>query len=112
MPIAHTPLDLYRAGNATSARFDHVRLKDVVIGHVGTDIWVYAGTGGISTFERPLGLSGPWYRLPQGTPYDDAILSLTKTPHGGRWEWEPARNMLLTDYVAALARLNQEFIRV
>jgi hypothetical protein len=61
--------------------------------------------------ERPQGLSGPWHRLPQGTAYDDAVLCLTN-PYPGRWEWEPARNMLLADYCAALSILNQEFIRV
>lgn len=112
MATAYTPLDLFRADNATSARFDHVRAKDVGIQIINGEYWVHAGTGGISTFERPLGLSGPWYRLPQGTLYDDAILYLRKSLNSGRWEWEPARNMLLTDYAATLARLNQEFIRV
>ncbi len=112
MAMVGTPCDLYRAGNATSARFDHVRVKDVTIIITNGDHWVYAGSGGISTFERPLGLAGPWHRLPQGTLYDDAIFYLRKTPYSGRWEWEPAQNMLLSAYVSALARLNQEFIRV
>lgn len=111
MAAAHTPRDLYRAGTATSARFDRVRARDVLIGRSGAEDWVFAGTGGVSTSEQPIGLAGSWYRLPQGTPYDDAALRLTN-PHAGRWEWEPARHMPLADYRAALARLNQEFVRV
>lgn len=111
MTVVHTQLDLYRAGNATSARFDRVRPQDVVIWRTGTGDWVVARSGGVSTFDRPQGLSGPWYRLPRGAAYDDATFHLSN-PHPGRWKWEPARDMPLADYIAALAALNQTFVRM
>jgi hypothetical protein len=113
MAVAFTPCDLFRVGNASSARLDRIRPRDVAIVKAGADDIVIAGSGGISTLDRPtgLGLSGPWYRLPQGTAYDDSFLILSN-PHPGRWEWEPACDMPLTKYQAALADLNQEFVRV
>lgn len=111
MALAHTPLDLYRAGNTNGARIDNVRIRDVQMGRNGLVWIVFAGTGGVSLQEAPAGLAGPWYRLPARTAYDDALL-LLKSVGRGRWHLEPAHDMWLVSYKAALARLAPEFVRV
>lgn len=111
MAKAATPRDLFRAGNATSARFHILRPGEVAtFSHNGRD-WVQARSGGASTLEQPLALRGTWYLLPAGTAYDDAVFFLNND-YAGHWAWEPAQNLLLADYIAALAAINQEFIRV
>jgi hypothetical protein len=72
---------------------------------------VIARAGGASTLETPKGLGGTWYRLPQGTPYDDAVFYLWND-YPGHWAWEPAQDMLLSDYLAALSAINAEFVLV
>jgi hypothetical protein len=51
--MAATTLDLYRAGNKSGPRLDHIRP-----GEISTEIrngveYVLAGTGGASTLETP-----------------------------------------------------------
>ncbi len=59
----------------------------------------------------PLGLKGTWYRLPQGTPYDDAVL-FPWNDYGDHWSWEPAQDMPLTTYIDALRGLVAYFRRL
>jgi hypothetical protein len=72
---------------------------------------VVGRSGGASTKEMPIGLRGTWYQLPQGTTYDDAVFYV-HNDYDDHWSWEPARDMPLADFVAALTALNSEFIRV
>ncbi len=77
-------------------------------------IWPRLGAGSVGrriNAEQPLALRGTWYRLPAGTADDDAVFFLNND-YAGHWSWEPAQNLLLADYVAALAAINQDFIRV
>ena len=43
--------------------------------------------------------------------YDDAVFYV-HNDYDDHWSWEPARDMPLADFVAALTALNSEFIRV
>lgn len=45
-----TPVNLYRMGNAVSARMTNIREQDVVGFDRNRDLWVQASSGGISTF--------------------------------------------------------------
>lgn len=114
MAITATKVELFRAGTKNGGprfeRFPATNPGIVIQSRQGID-WVLAGAGGASTLEMPLGLGGTWYRLPQGVQYDDAILYVWNDAPG-HWSWEPAQDMLLADFTAALAALNPEFIRV
>jgi hypothetical protein len=72
---------------------------------VNGDVWVLAGTGGISTWETPQsGLRGTSWLIPAGTPYSDRLRLWSDEP--GHWLLEPARNMLLSDFKDDLAAIN------
>ena len=103
-----TPIDLYRRGNATSPRMDHVRPIDVASFTRNGVEWVAARSGGISTFasSTPPGRGRIW-RLPAGVFYPDELL--LDNDHGNHWSWEPAQDMELTRYRALLAAVGRNF---
>jgi hypothetical protein len=110
--MALTPIELFRAGNKTTPRFEHLKVGEVVVqSRSGVDWVLGSRVGGASTLATPIALKGTWYRLPQGTIYDSSIFDLWND-YPGHWSWEPAQDMLLDTYVAALAALNAEFILV
>jgi hypothetical protein len=95
-------------GNTTSARLDYVRPVDVQhFQNFGTT-WVRAGTGGISTFDRPGTRAGRWWVLRAG--YDYGNLLLVWNDHAHHWSWEPAQDMALATYQGLLAQANLAFI--
>ena len=112
--IRRTAVDLYRAGNATSARLDQVRTGIVLpVRHlINGQAWVDPGIGGLSTFAAPIPFlrAKHWWRLPAGSEYDDALL-MVWNDHGDHWSWEPVCSMLLSSYVAALAAVNAKFVK-
>ena len=108
MPL--TPLDLFRTGNAHGPRMDRVRPVDIQIAAVTGVDWVFAGTGGISTFATRGRLSGQWWKL--GAGFDYGSLLLVWNDHGGHWLWEPIRDMLLDDFRSALCATHVGFVRV
>ena len=105
--MAATRIDLYRIGNASGPRLDHVRERDIV--HVVRQgvTWVRAGTGGVSTFDTPGPLRGRWWVLSAG--YDYGPLLIVWNDHGSHWSWEPARDMPLTEYRTLLGAANGAF---
>jgi hypothetical protein len=113
-----TLLDLYRSGNASSSRLHNVRTQpgnsDVVISvdPVTGEQWVSAVTGeGVSTWAAPDPTwRGKAWRLPTGSVYPDNLRLWSDVP--GHWMWAPAYNMLLSDYVAALATVTPLFVPV
>jgi hypothetical protein len=104
-----TPVDLYRAGNATGPKMDHVRPNRdiVVIQQNGVD-WVNPLCGGISTRERMYWQFRCWWRIDKGTSFSDLLA--VRNDHGDHWNWEPAQGMSLADYVRLLVNLNGEFV--
>lgn len=102
-----TAVDLYRKGNATSARLDHVRPKDIYHFDVHSVQWVRAGTGGISTYDAPSPDQGRWWRLAAG--YDYGPLLMVWNDDGNHWSWEPLADMPLSDYRALLDLANRVF---
>jgi hypothetical protein len=110
MAIVQTTLDLYRAGDANGPKFDHFRAGEIVVQVRNGVDWVLGpNQGGASTKAAPGGLKRvTWYLLPRGTPYDDATFLLWND-YADHWSWEPARDMQLADYLAALKALVASF---
>jgi|KBSMisStandDraft_5_1062788.scaffolds.fasta_scaffold3738278_1 hypothetical protein len=107
-----TTLDLYRAGNASSAKLDILRPHEVDTFQRNGATWVRAHTGGSSTLESPdLLFGGKWWRLAAGSTYDDKLL-LVFRDQGNHWLWEPAQDMPRSDYISALQDVNGLFVRV
>lgn len=113
--MAVTAVDLFRSGNATSARLSHVRIKvadpDVDI-HTDAsgDVWVLANGKGVSTWDAvDPGWSGKPWKLPVGSPYSDQLVVWCDSP--GHWVWEPAQTMRLSDYQALLIAAEANFVR-
>lgn len=109
--MGNTTLDLFRVGNANSARLDQPRvgLDITVFGQGGVD-WVRGRSGGISTFDaRDNTISGRWWVLRSGTDYNDNLLYVWND-FGNHWSWEPAIDMPLTSYISALALVNAKFV--
>jgi hypothetical protein len=121
--MRQTPTDLYRFGR--QSKLDKVRAdpdpltrsKDAVsydrdAGNGVTDTWVRGLKRGVSCFSAPnnrlKGIRGKWWKLPQGTSYDDRTLYLY-SPDGSHWYWAPAEDMRLSDFEAHLAQLNPAF---
>jgi len=104
-----TPVDLYRRGNATSPRMDHVRSIDVTSFTRNGVEWVAARSGGISAFasSSPPGRGRIWH-LPAGGRYSDELV--LNNDHGAHWSWEPAQDMELTRYRALLAAVGRNFV--
>ncbi len=108
--MATTTTDLFRRGNAASARLTHVRLgKDIDVFQINGVDWVAAHSGGISTFSvQPPGAN--WWLLPVGYDYpDDLALA---NDHGDHYSWEPNVDMTLADYIALLASVQAAFQKV
>jgi hypothetical protein len=111
-----TTIDLYRSGNAGSARLDRVRVQpgnsdvDLFLDPATGEMWVLAANGeGVSTWDAvdPTWRGKPW-RLPMGSVYPDS-LRVWSNGVPGHWAWAPARTMLLSEYVAALATVTPLF---
>lgn len=106
-----TTIELFRAGNATSPRMDHVRSKDIgmFVDARGVD-WVSSGTGGISTFAAPGPSDSKWCRLDPG--YDYGRMLLVWNDHGQHWQWEPIHDMPLSTYRILLVQSHSSFRRI
>ena len=89
-----TALDLYRVGNASSARLNQPRhnVDVTVFSRAGVE-WVSAGSSGVSTFDsKDPTVTGIWWRLPAGSDYDDSLLYVWNDM-ANHWSWEPAKDM-------------------
>jgi len=107
--MAVTTVDLYRAGNATGPRMDHVRPnRDIIVAHQNGVDWVRPVTGGVSTRERTFWPHRGWWRLPKATPFSNLLTA--RNDHDDHWVWEPAQDMEFAEYVRLLAGLNREFV--
>lgn len=107
--MQETPVDLFRIGNSTSPRMDHVRPQDVSAYEENDQSWVLPNSGGISTFSSQ-GRGRNWWKLDQGTqiPSDLTLVN----DHGNHWAWEPSSIMPIEQYEAALRQVNEQFYKV
>jgi len=104
-----TPVALYRRGNTTSARLDHVRLGIDVLSFPRNRVeWVTGRSGGVSSYAtNPPPGNGRVWTLDAGTTYPDALYLYND--QDDHWSWEPAADMPLEDYRSALALVNRNF---
>jgi len=105
--------DLYRLGNRTGPRMNHVRQKEYdAIKDPVDSTYVLPGKGGISTFSTPppeeKALRITW-RYPSTTPEPKNII--VRNDHGNHYSWEPAARMTLVLYQQALLTTHRTFIR-
>jgi hypothetical protein len=104
-----TPNDIYRRGNQTSPRMDHVRVPADVTNFMQNGVeWVQGRSGGISTFSSatPQGTGRIWH-LPKGTTYSDELFLVND--QGDHWSWEPAHDMEMADFRGFLAAVGRNF---
>jgi hypothetical protein len=111
-----TPLDLFRSGNASSARLDNLRLysssPDVDVWPDPTgQSWITANGKGPSLWDAPdpSWRGKPW-RLPAGSSYSNELALWNDMP--GHWVFTPVRDMLLSVYATALRGVNLQFVKV
>lgn len=111
-----TPITLYRQGNATSPRMDHVRAnKDIAIFEDSGVTWVLANLsdgrspGGISTFTNP-GIGKNWWKLDVGCALPIELKLLND--HGNHWLWQPSQIMTIDSYQSALKMVGALFIKI
>ena len=108
-----TPVDLYRIGDSAGAHLDAVRPgEDIVVRSVGEIVWV-AGTpnGGASVRASIYRLKRPgnrWWRLPAASPFAASLV--IRNDNRDHWLIEPAEDMALTSYTAALRALDALFV--
>jgi hypothetical protein len=107
--LATTPVDLYRNGNGTGPRMDHVRTN--LINPHSYDM-VAPHTGGISSADRAISTWRSVWKLPAGTNIPMQLHLSNDDPSQGHWTWEPSFPIQLMDYVKALSMLNGSFTRV
>lgn len=103
-----TPVDLYRDGNTTNARMDHVRSKDAQTYFDSNGVeWVKANSGrGISTSDVPRPFGKQWF-LAAGHPVPPGLI--VRNDRRNHWQWEPAQDMPMVTYKTALASLHPFF---
>ena len=105
-----TTVDLFRSGNASSARMDNVRPVDVVTQTINGVVYVLPASGGISTFSSAAQINPVKWKLAAGYAYN-ANLVVTNNG-GGHYSWRPAVRMTMDDYKALLALVNNSFSRL
>jgi hypothetical protein len=111
-----TSVDLFRSGNATSARLDKVRTQgpgrdvDTRMG-MGGNLWVIANGKGISCSSAvdPTWRGQPW-KLLMGHTYSNLLIVWSDEP--GHWVWQPVQDMLLFEYVDALSSTLSKSARI
>jgi len=100
--------DLFRNGNATHPRFDHVRPgHDAHIFERSGVKWIRADGNGISAFTTYDQSRKNWWKLPKGTVIPPQI-KLVKDLRPGfehHFMFAPARDMLLAEYVMFLEKM-------
>jgi hypothetical protein len=104
-----TLVPLYRMGNASSPRMDHVRSQDVEVYENNGELWVVERSGGISTFSVQ-GLGKNWWLLAVGTEVPTELFLIND--YGNHWSWEPNCTMPIEDYKSALRRIGDNFCKV
>lgn len=96
-------------GNATSSRIDNIRSKDIETSEEDGDIWVVAGSGGISTFAVQ-GVGKNWWKLDKGTDIPNELRLVND--YSNHWLWEPSYTMRIEDYKTALRLVGEAFYKV
>lgn len=107
--------DLFRVGNETNPRLDHVREQDIVMTYHEGKTFVLPNTGGISTFNtiHPR-LRGTWWKCPAGASYPAELTIICDRDVAGirHYTIQPAYPMELKIFQAALRKFAEKFNKV
>ncbi len=108
-------LDLYRFGNSTSPRFDHVRPnRDAKIQNRAGIKYIIADGNGISAFSSvPQGKPNTW-KIRKGTALPQGVkLVIDKRPnHETHYMLAPERTMTLSEFHALMDKIRQYAIKI
>jgi hypothetical protein len=100
-----TPCILYRNGNSTSPRMDHVRCgHNINCFQQNNSQWVKAGTGGISTFSNH-DTKKHWWELPIGSVIPNGLRVTQDPVDHSHYFWEPENDMTLNGYQQLLLQV-------
>lgn len=108
---APCPVDLYRSGNASSPRLDNVRPQDLGTFQKNGRLWVEHESGGVSTFARNRWDKNTW-RLAKGMEVGAKLLVVQDKENPDHYFIEPAQDMPMDDYTAALRDLAARFVKI
>lgn len=101
--MPNTTVTLYRNGNSTSTRLDHVRPQDAVRFQNNGQTWVRGNQSGISSFDARAPISGKnWWTLPSGAPILHGLSLVNDNTPPGHWAWQPAQDMPENQFVTLL----------
>lgn len=105
-----TRLDLYRWGNASSAKLENIRPDEIGTFNRNGQTWVVHDSGGISTFSgSQAGKKNVW-RLPSGTSFSSRLHIVNDK--GDHWLIEPAVDMSMDEYLGLLRELQKRFEKI
>ncbi|GAA5213137.1 hypothetical protein ACFSJ3_00435 [Corallincola platygyrae] len=108
-------LDLYRYGNASSPRFDHVRpMKDAIIQNRNGIKYIVADGNGISAFSSVASGKKNTWKLPKGTPLPQGIkLVIDKRPgRENHYMLAPQVTMRLSEFHALMDSVREHAQRI
>ena len=107
--------DLFRVGNTTGPKLDHVRERDITIIYREGKNMVLPQTGGISAFNKihPR-MRGIWWKCPAGTSYPEELTIVCDSERSElrHYSIQPAYPMEFHEFRAVLRKFAEYFQRV
>lgn len=107
--------DLYRNGNSTHPRFDHLRPgHDAQIYDVSGIPWIRANGNGISAFTDYDKTKKNWWKIPKGLLLPPALRIVKDLRAGFETHFmiAPSHDMSLAEYMTAMDSLRPKCIKV
>jgi len=107
--------DLYRSGNSTSPRLDHLRPDhDAHVYEKNGVKWIRADGNGISTFTSHDPRKRNWWKIPKGTviPAKLKLVSDRRPGHEHHFMIAPSIDMLLSEFVMLVDQIRAHCIKV
>jgi hypothetical protein len=103
-------LDLYRFGNSSSPRFDHIRpLKDAQIHDRNGIKYIVADGNGVSAFSSvPTGKRNTW-KIKKGTPLPHGVKLVVdkRIGHENHYMLAPLQTMKLSEFHALMDKIRE-----
>jgi hypothetical protein len=108
-------LDLYRFGNATSPRLDHIRpLKDAILDEKNGIKYIRADGNGISVFSTFDPKKKNTWKIPKGTTLPDGVILVEdkRFGHENHYMLAPAKTMRLLAFFDFLEQIKEKAIKI
>ncbi len=107
--------DIFRVGNVSGPRLDHIREQDIAIVYQQDKAFVLPGTGGISVFNKihPK-LRGIWWKCPTNTlcPEGLDVVCDRERQDLRHYSIQPAYKMELQEFQVLLRGFAEKFTRI